>query len=376
MKINFKIMWVDDKPDKMKPILDEIEEMLGENYYIPQIEKAFGSYDDFMAIFDLSKEDDGGINVFNDCDLLLIDLHLSERFEDDEKTGEALIEQIRNKGVFTEVVFYSDAMAEYRQSSSRRELDNVTYADKSEVVRKVEHLIIKSVRQGMNISNLRGYLMDSTSEFDFVCKEVAIHFFKLLGETQQKAIVEKVEEYIQAQYESEAEKFKRHNAKYQDIFSQVKRQGAMKAFSTVADAEQRTAILSDALNSKFAVMPNEKKYRILAKILFAASIDASEKICMYHDGKPDELYKKALISPRNRLAHSKLIYGERCGNRRIKIVEALSEIDCEDDGLCNTDTPACSDKSYSYEDCKTLRKNIYEFYLLFNDLIKSISCSK
>jgi hypothetical protein len=373
MKINFKIMWIDDKPKQMETILSEIEDVLKENYYIPKIEEAFQSYEDFMAIFDVQNDDD--INIFNDCDLLLIDFHLSQKIEDDEKTGEILIEQLRNKGIFTEVVFYSDAMAEYRQNNNRHELDNVTYADKNEVVRKVEYLVKKTVRQGLNISTLRGYLMDSTSEFDFICKEVAIHHFKFLDNLQKKTIIEKIEKYIQEQFESEADKFKKNNAKYHNILAQVKEQKVVKTFSENTDTDQMLNILINAFNSKEAVMPTDKKYRILANILSSVNIVESKKIYSHNPDtrQSNELYKEALITPRNKLAHSKLIYGKHCGGQRIKIVEKLTELTCKHNELCSSNTPTCADKSYSYEDCKKLRKNIYEFYLIFNDLFEYIT---
>lgn len=369
MKIEYKIMWVDDKPKQMATILKEIEEVLTENYFIPDIKEAFRSYEDFRKVFETSSGEDNETNVFNDCDLLLIDYHLSERDEDDDKTGEALIDKLRKRGIFTEVVFYSDAMSEYRQGK-RRELDNVTYADKNEVVRKVEHLVKKAVRQGMNISNLRGYLMDSTAEFDFICKEMATYYFMRLGISDQKKIMQIIERELQSQFELETKKFNQINNKYKNVSGIVKKERENINFSEINDTESMVKILSQALDSVDLVMPTSVKYKILSIILTSANIANAEKIYyVSKDGNENEPYKKSIITPRNKLAHSKLVYGKHCGGERIKIVGSLAECACTCDESCYTEMPNCKDKSFTYKQCEQLRKDIFDYYCMFRKLL-------
>ena len=368
-------MWVDDKPKVMKPIIDEIVGVIQENFFIPDIRPAFESYKEFMSIFDTLS--DGKDSIFNDCDLLLIDYHIAQKSEDEKTvTGEILIEQLRKKGIFTEVVFYSDDMKGYRSKQDKKELDNVTYADKTQIVGKVEHLIHKSVRQGMNISNLRGYLMDSTSEFDFICKEAAGYYFLCLKSDKQKEIMAEIEKYIQEQYMLEAKRFCDNNSKYKETYEAIKLLKEKLTYGTIEDDKARYDKFLAALDSQEYVMQTSKKFRILSMILTRLKIKGANEIYLYDPNgqseteKHKDFYHALLIKPRNDFAHNKLLYGKHCGKKRIKIIKTLPD-ECEEKTICKEEAVVCP-QSYSYDECLDLRKHIYNYYLTFNYLLNDV----
>jgi hypothetical protein len=365
-------MWIDDNPKSMKTIIDDISDILKENYFSPDI-LTFESYEDFMVIFDTQTQN--GSETFDDCDLLLVDYHIAQKSADkDTITGEILIEQLRKKGIFTEVVFYSNAMDEYRAQMSKKELDNVTYADKDQIVKKVEHLIKKSVRQGMNISSLRGYLMNSTSEFDLICKEVAKYYFSRIMPEQQSQIIQAMEKYIQEQYRLEAKKFSENNNKYTANYKAIQELENQFTLTTLQNEYERIRKLDAAFDSHESVMPTSKKFRLLAKILECAKIQDANTIYLFNSAETSEnkchkdFYQAALIKPRNDFAHNKLLYGPHCGKRRIKIATTFLN-ECMEQETCKADKPC--DKSYSYADCLKLRENIYNYYKIFYRLLDS-----
>jgi hypothetical protein len=365
MKINYKIVWLDDQPKPMMKYIDGIKSILRENYFIPDIQEPYISYEDFHRSFETSTANDVYGEVFNDCDLLLIDYNIAEKQENEEKTGVTLISQLRSKGIYTETVFYSNAMEDYRKRNDRAELDNVIYADKNELLNKVEQIVKKSVVQSMIISNLRGYLMDCTSDFDFLCRTISEYYFIRLKDDQQIEILLKAEEYIHNQYESEIKKFENINKKYK---GSVNLTGIpdIKTFAEISDVDKRLKLLREIFNSQESVIVVRDKFRIMSFILHKSDIknysdiyinDAGVLEKNNHEG--DKYYNK-IIKHRNNLAHNKLIYGEKCRNR-IKIIKIIDDI------LCKCDNNEC-EKSYSYEDCKKLRESIYNYYLLFNNL--------
>ncbi|MDR3048054.1 MAG: hypothetical protein LBU51_10705, partial [Bacteroidales bacterium] len=193
MKINYKIVWLDDKPKSMSPIIKEIESVLIENFFMPDIQEPYTSYEDFHNSFQNATDADIYGEVFNDCDLLLIDYNIASTHENEDNTGASLITELRAKGIYTEAVFYSDAMDEYRSKDKRPELDNVIYADKNELIGKVEKIVKRNVVQSMIISNLRGYLMDCTSDFDFICRTASVFYFAKLTDVQQIEILKNAE---------------------------------------------------------------------------------------------------------------------------------------------------------------------------------------
>jgi hypothetical protein len=363
MKINYKIVWLDDQPKSMKNHIDEIKSILEENYFIPEIGEAYLSYENFQNSFNTLSTNDYG-EVFNDCDLLLIDYHIAESRENKEKTGATLIKQLREKNIYTEAVFYSNAMEDYRKRTDKEELDNVIYADKSELVNKVEHIIKKAVVRSMIISNLRGYLMDSTSDFDFICKVVSENYFMKLNEEQQFEILRFAEEYIHNQYKSEIDKFEKINEKYKKITDFNKITIDYK-FIEITDENKRISTLKRIFNSIESVIPVRDKFRLMSLIIQKNNFQEFKEIFSIDiDNKNNDIYNENIIKHRNKLAHSKLIYGKKCKSR-LKIINTLDEL------ACNCNSLDC-EKSYSYEECLKLRENIYKYYILFNKLLNYV----
>jgi uncharacterized protein YbcI len=373
MKIKYKIVWLDDQPETMKKYLDDIKLILEENYFIPDIQKPYISYENFQQSFQTTSNNDIYGEVFNDCDLLLIDLNIAEKQENEGKTGATLISQLRSKGIYTETVFYSNAMDEYRRNPNKPELDNVIYADKNELIGKVEKLIKKQVVQSMIISNLRGYLMDCTSDFDFICRNVSEYFFGNLNEEQQLKVLKKAEEYIHNQYKSENKKFEEINNKYKGIINYSDFMDKT-TFHEISNNVERMKKIRKVFSSLESVMIVRDKFRLMALILEMNGITSYSEIysAVPKDSKKNESeqdkYYEIIIKNRNKLAHNKLIYGSKCKNR-IKIVEFLEDM------ICCCEETEC-EKSYSYDDCMKLRENIFKYYLLFNPLLEQVMENK
>ena len=71
-----------------------------------------------------------------------------------------------------------------------------------------------------------------------------------------------------------------------------------------------------------------------------------------------------IISKRNKLAHSKLLYGVKQSGH-IKIAKKIADLQCENCETC--------DSKFLKSDCDDLRQNIQKYYGVFKELLDEIT---
>jgi hypothetical protein len=160
MKLDYKILWLDDKIDVIteerydREIYTHINE-LGFNPIIIPVQNEFDFFD---------KLDDS-------FDLILTDYHLND---DGNKTrnGDLIIAEVRNtKNVFTEIMFYSAQ----GDATGKVDLDRITFVDTKRMVgnnhyekliSKAIKLIDLTIKKFQHIVAMRGMIMNETSTLD------------------------------------------------------------------------------------------------------------------------------------------------------------------------------------------------------------------
>jgi len=113
-----------------------------------------------------------------------------------------------------------------------------------------------------------------------------------------------------------------------------------------------------AIESVEYVMSNKDRYRLMTIILH--EFDDFKNI-------PEDFadkYNEAVIKPRNKLAHSKLFYGE-C-KKKLHITKTRQVL------RCNQDCDHCNSE-YSIETCEVLRKKLFEYYQIFQEIDNTAS---
>ncbi|WP_444647751.1 hypothetical protein [Flavobacterium columnare] len=159
MKLDYKILWLDDKMDV---ILDgeydnEIKNFLFEEGFNPIIittknEKEFFSHLD------------------DSFDLIMTDYHLNEK-EGTTRDGDIIIKEVREKSIFTEIMFYS-AQGEVVDTVK---LDRITFVDTRKIVGNDHYekligrslnLIRLTIKKFQHIVAMRGMIMNETSTLD------------------------------------------------------------------------------------------------------------------------------------------------------------------------------------------------------------------
>lgn len=332
MKYEYKIIWIDDYPDDMSVhkvfMKSEVEKC---NMVAKGLDNPFISYQDFKTkIIDLI---DG--NSFFDYDLILVDFNLSD---ENGNNGINIIKLLREKGIYTDVLFYSGNMDGMRQQLKSEELDNVTYSDneRGRFLDKFRRVLQKQMNLIMQISDLRGYLMDSTSDFDFTAKNYVQSLFGKLDEETKKEIVAKIRERIVKQNDTEVCKFKE-----------------------ILSSKTPETIVKKAMDAIEYITTARDKMYILGLII--------EKYKGYDESYAlnfEQTYYDEIISKRNKLAHAKLLYGTNQSGH-IKIAKKIVDLQCDDCESC--------DSKFLKSDCDELRQNIQKYYGVFKILLDEIT---
>lgn len=145
MRLDYRILWIEDSKDWAESIQDNISEIV----------ESFGLFASFTILPAESEKQE-----YNGYNLILMDLGLAEG-----RQGDALIEQIRSLNVFTDIIFYSASGVEEVKNKGRKlNLEGVYYADRSNVLflRKVKDVINASLQSFQDLVNLRGLVLCNT----------------------------------------------------------------------------------------------------------------------------------------------------------------------------------------------------------------------
>lgn len=181
MKLEYKILWIDNIDAIYTDHQETIEQHLSDLGFTPIIEKGndYSSFDKFG--------DD-----LNQFDLFLLDYKL-----DGDKNGNEIIKDIREtNSIYTDVVFYSTLPDEVRRKIFEDKLNGVYYTsrDYEEFEDDVINIIDVTIKKVQDVNNLRGLIMAEVAELDRIKEKIIIKFAnKNECGTLEKYIIDKLE---------------------------------------------------------------------------------------------------------------------------------------------------------------------------------------
>lgn len=319
MNTSFRILWIDDSFDYYESTEELITQHVLNNNMVPTI-RFFDDYAEFQRNELVNFE----AEVFNRYDLLIIDYALSDI------TGIEIIQELRRKQIYTDIVFYSSELPKMRNEIKKCDLlDGIFFADRKDLTSVVSNVIKKNMRREYNIANIRGLIMDSTSEFDYICRITVDALFDKLSRADQADVEAQLRRFIANAMGKSTETF------------------------TKLDRKSGHSYVKAAMNSVDYVMSNADRYSILNLILQKSGILSDVPTDL------DARYSEDIISARNRLAHSMLFYGE-C-QKKLHITKIRQELKCDKE--CDN----CK-ASYDFQACEVLRRKIFEYYQLFKKI--------
>ena len=321
MDMTYKILWIDDAEDYVDSTKELVVQAIQNRFMDADIE-SYSDYDEFKS----EKLENFDATSFDFYDLILMDFALSGT------TGDAVIRELRSKEIYTDIVFYSSDKENMESSlKNSDQLNGVFLAERANLLEIIGRVVQKNLKREYRISNIRGLIMDSTSEFDYICQSTTIALFEKLSSEQQDVIVRKAKEYVESAASKSGQNFEGLNKKVGKSF------------------------IKNAIQSVEYVMDNKDRYALMGLIVKffddgpIAQEDFSQK------------YSDELIKPRNKLAHAKLVYG-KC-HQKLHPIKNRSIPSC--DGKCDS----CSNE-YDMEKCEYLRAAIYNYYKVFQNIEK------
>ncbi len=162
MKIDYKILWLDDK---IKDFIDDELILEIENHLINE---GFNP-----SIIACSKIDDFFSKLNNSYDLILTDFHLTENLN-----GDKVVEEIRKpeNAIFTEILFYT-AQADLKDTDK---ISRITFLETNKKVGKHSEILISeiinlinlTIKKFQHIVSMRGMIMHETSSLDAQMLEI------------------------------------------------------------------------------------------------------------------------------------------------------------------------------------------------------------
>lgn len=303
MKLDYKILWLDDKMDEILAdnYMNEIYEHLNNLGFEPSIVT--------------TKNEKEFFNKLNDSyDLILTDFHLDDTATN-TRNGDAIISEVRNRSIFTEIMFYS-AQGDVADTIKK---DRITFFDArkatgtvhyEKIIEKTITLIDLTIKKFQHIVAMRGMIMNETSSLDMQMLDiikVALKSKEISFDELAPKIYDELNEF--------------YNSKNKFV-------------NECRDAGKFLPLTKDNF-----VFSAEYKIRTLSQILGSLKIKDFSKE-----------YKEEINSMRNKFAHAVLLKDEKTGREYFKHGES---------GL-----------TFDEDLCKKIRTDIIKHRKNFNETLK------
>jgi len=176
MKINYSILWLDDKIDSFieDGWVEKIKSYLLEEGFEPRILTVAKN-----DVFNKFLKDDS-------FDLILTDYHMAD------KNGDEVVKEIRENNIQTEILFYTARGDLKKIENTNRVTFFQTDGDHySEVVEGTIGLIALTIKKFQHIISMRGMIMHETSTLDSQTAQILRSYFKS-GKASNDAIINSI----------------------------------------------------------------------------------------------------------------------------------------------------------------------------------------
>ncbi len=200
MDTNFRMIWFEDVDEWFDSLSRRLSRYIKEKNFKVEIKRVRG-----VKEFDISKYQ------VQDYDLLVVDYELEKEYEggiEKQTYGSQIINTVRSGKFVNDVLFYSSHGFSIINDVMKKEgLQGVFIADRDndEFINIAQALVDKAVRRSENLVNIRGVVMDNTSEFDNKIRDIISISWRYLGESEGK-IVNDIKKKILTDNKKTAEK--------------------------------------------------------------------------------------------------------------------------------------------------------------------------
>ena len=304
MDLSYKVLWVEDEETWAVSVENSLKQVIEEKYGLIYSRTIVDHSDDAIK--------------YSDYDLILMDFNLSDG--EDGKTGDKIIQHIREIDVLTDVVFYSaKGPAFIKEKAAALGLEGVYFSDrdKDQFIDKVSKVVESTIRKIQDLNNLRGLVMAEVSELDIEMDDIIKSYF------------------------TDAERMKVfHNHVTKDREKTTRKQ-----LKSSKNCDKLCELITRDMDIKDVVTDSYQKMLAVHQIFKKEDPENT----LGHDGQFATSYNNEIIIQRNNLAHCRSIIDED-GNEILKTWKG--------------------DNVFTGESFKTIRVNIRKYRTLFLKLRK------
>lgn len=318
MRLDYNILWFEDDNDSYLDKKNFVKSIL----------------DDLYLNFPEPRHEIDGSNIdtidYSKYDLIIADMNLAK-----EEKAMSLLDRIRRRNIFTEVLFYSsDGEDAVRKELANYSIDGAYCSGRQieDFEYKVKEVILTLIKKTQDLTNLRGLVMSEVSELDNLMEEIILEYYSNKDSDSeewkkfQNKILKKAEKSIKDKLTPKIEEIEKDGKKQKKVLC----------------SKNCTHIWYNApsiveINSSFE-FDSSKKAHTIHEII--DQIDTSKKF-KFAD------YDKEIIQVRNNLAHSK---SELKDGKEVLITKKSGEI------------------SFTQDSFIEIRKNIKKYHDLFCEL--------
>ena len=331
MRYDLNILWVEDAQswlDTTKETLEDAVDELGVNCFIEHV----SDIDSFFQV--LEQEKDG----FKKFDVFFIDFALSS----DNIVGSDVIRKIKKENFCSDILFYSaNGVVKLRDliKENIEHYEGVYLSDRNMFIDKSFNLIEKNIRRSLSVQNIRGILMDETSENDFISTAYLLKKYETLSEEDKSVIYSFIRKRINEEYKNTINVMDSNLSKIN---------------------ENEDLKMKNILGFSSHLLPLKLKYEIFEEILNLT------KNRIFEDHSLSD-YRTEIINKRNKLAHQKL---EMCNDQ--KHLLHFNNINQLIDYKTNVECSQHGSNSISIETWQEIRILTKEYAACFDELWEEI----
>lgn len=276
MNCDFSVLWVDDDEGWYKLAYGRLVNQI--KRYAMELESVYCRGDKRDLLGKLPNESGDQTDQEVQYDLILMDYQLGQQ----EHNGSELIESIRERDIFTDVLFYStnrQGMIE-KALSGDKPLDGVYFADRKmeEFEPRLESVVKKIIRRSENIISLRGLVLENTTTFEETFKVIMADCWSLLGASSEGRLNETILQALKHNITKTNKSIAKWTRSTEGLFVNANESPALGTY-------QRVSIIFDEL-----VPMLEEQYEL--------SLNTPAHVT-------SDLYKKQINQVRNQLGHVK-----------------------------------------------------------------------
>ena len=190
MKIDYRILWIEDDLSWYETTLELFKGILDDEGFVLQSDKK----SNIEEIKEMLRND--GLQNF---DMVLIDFTLKN-----SDTGDEIIRIIREQEIYTDILFYSTDREKIADSIRKQNLEGVFTADRQTIEEKFKKVFRITVKKVLEINTMRGLIIGETSNLDIEIENIIMQIIETrkIQENELKQLVEsKVFALLKKRYE-------------------------------------------------------------------------------------------------------------------------------------------------------------------------------